>query len=172
MMKEVMRYYARCNREINANMAKIIGEKIENPMSLALKGYFFPTLGKLLEHIYIADMVWIKAFGAIESCGLDFEKELGPTPDYKDSLFSDFGAYREKRAAFDEFIARYADLIDEGFFGKKVVRVNRKGERTEKDAWKAVLHFFNHQTHHRGQVSCILDELGIENDYSNMIRIE
>ncbi len=171
-MKEVMRYYARCNREINANMAKIIGEKIESPMSLALKGYFFPTLGKLLEHIYIADMVWIKAFGSVDDCGLDFEKELGPTPDYKDVLFTDFDSYRERREAFDEFIERYAEKVGEGFFSKKVVRVNRRGERTEKDVWKAVLHCFNHQTHHRGQVSCILDELGIENDYSNMIRIE
>lgn len=171
-MKEVMGYYARCNREINTNMAKIIGEKIEKPMSLALKGYFFPTLGKLLEHIYIADMVWIKAFGSIDDCGLDFEKELGPTPDYKDVLFADFDSYRESRETFDEFIERYAEKVGEGFFLKKVVRVNRKGERTEKDVWKAVLHCFNHQTHHRGQVSCILDELGIENDYSNMIRIE
>ncbi len=31
------------------------------------------------------------------------------------------------------------------------------------------LHLFNHQTHHRGQISVLLDQLGVENDYSNLI---
>lgn len=31
------------------------------------------------------------------------------------------------------------------------------------------MHFFNHQTHHRGQIAAVLDAAGIENDYSNLI---
>ena len=34
------------------------------------------------------------------------------------------------------------------------------------------MHMFNHQTHHRGQVSLVLDQFGIENYYSNMILID
>ena len=33
----------------------------------------------------------------------------------------------------------------------------------------ALDHVFNHQTHHRGQVSQILDEMGVAHDFSNLI---
>jgi len=51
-------------------------------------------------------------------------------------------------------------------------RVNRLGEKKEHVFWKALMHMFNHQTHHRGQVSQILDQLKLENDFSNIILIE
>ncbi len=36
--------------------------------------------------------------------------------------------------------------------------------------WQCLLHMFNHQTHHRGQMAQILDEKGVENSYSNLFR--
>ena len=53
-----------------------------------------------------------------------------------------------------------------------VVKIRRNGQRVEKVFWKAIIHFFNHQTHHRGQIAEMLDILQIENDYSNMVFIE
>ena len=35
-----------------------------------------------------------------------------------------------------------------------------KGERCEHQLWWALSHFFNHQTHHRGQVTTLLFQLG------------
>jgi len=46
---------------------------------------------------------------------------------------------------------------------------NYKGENIEKELWKTLLHWFNHQTHHRGQVSVLLDLLGIDHDYSGLV---
>jgi uncharacterized damage-inducible protein DinB len=43
---------------------------------------------------------------------------------------------------------------------------NYKGEDTEKEMWKVLMQMFNHATHHRGQISGLLDMLGIDNDYS------
>ncbi|MFW6212953.1 MAG: DinB family protein [Spirochaetota bacterium] len=36
---------------------------------------------------------------------------------------------------------------------------------------KILLHLFNHQTHHRGAISQILDEHGVKNDYSNLLQL-
>jgi uncharacterized damage-inducible protein DinB len=44
-----------------------------------------------------------------------------------------------------------------------------RGKQQEKPAWRALLHFFNHQTHHRGQVSVLLDQMSVTNDFSNLI---
>jgi len=171
-MKEIAQYYARCNQKINSDMLGVIAGNVEDPLNHPLQGYFFKTLGKLLEHIYIADSVWLKAFTGVENYGIDVEKVMGATPGYNEQAFKNFEDYRSAREKLDNLIIEYMNKVENDFFAKKVVRINRRGERTEKDTWKAVLHFFNHQTHHRGQISNILDDMNIENDYSNMIRIE
>jgi uncharacterized damage-inducible protein DinB len=32
-----------------------------------------------------------------------------------------------------------------------------------------LLHLFNHQTHHRGQVAALLDQTGVANDYPGIV---
>jgi uncharacterized damage-inducible protein DinB len=171
-MREIVQYYARCNQKINSDMLGIIAGKVKDPMQQPLQGYFFKTLGQLLEHIYIADSIWLKAFTTVDSYGIDVEKEMGPTPNYGDKVFKNFEDYRTARGKLDTLIVEYMNKVEDDFFTKVVVRVNKRGEKMEKETWKAVVHFFNHQTHHRGQISNILDGMNIENDYSNMIRIE
>jgi uncharacterized damage-inducible protein DinB len=34
-----------------------------------------------------------------------------------------------------------------------------------------LLHFFNHQTHHRGMIALALDQLSVPNDYSNFSKL-
>ena len=53
---------------------------------------------------------------------------------------------------------------------KSVIRYkNFKGEDQEQALWKPLLHWFNHQTHHRGQISVLLDLVGVNNDYSSLL---
>lgn len=171
-MKEVVQYYARCNQKINHDMLEIVASNLKDPLQLPLQGYFFKTLGQLLEHIYIADRMWLQAFLSVNSYGIDIESAMGPAPKYGEKVFNNFEDYKNAREKLDAIIVEYMNALQDDFFAKKVVRVNKKGERMEKDAWKSIIHFFNHQTHHRGQISNILDNMNIENDYSNMIRID
>ena len=46
---------------------------------------------------------------------------------------------------------------------------NLKGESLEKEFWKTLLHWFNHQTHHRGQISVLLDLVGVDHDYLSLV---
>jgi uncharacterized damage-inducible protein DinB len=39
----------------------------------------------------------------------------------------------------------------------------------QKPSWLVLLHMFNHQTHNRGQIALILDQMGVDNDYSGII---
>ncbi len=63
------------------------------------------------------------------------------------------------------------EQVDDRLLTKTVSRRNGAG-LLEREAAFALVHFFNHQTHHRGQVSALLDGWKIENDYSNMIVLE
>ncbi len=70
----------------------------------------------------------------------------------------------------DEIIVELTNEIQTEDLYKTATRITRLGEKLEKIFWKLLIHMFNHQTHHRGQISQILDNLKVENDYSNMIR--
>jgi len=170
-MKELFQYYAQCNAKVNRDMLEVLEKNIQEPLTVALDGYFFLTLGQLLEHIYIADMNWMTTFLSAGRYDINLEAMVGPVPQYGHSVFSNFKDYKEARGRLDEAILRFTAELGEGDLAMNVTRINKKGEKTEKVLWKALLHFFNHQTHHRGQVSNILDGMKIENDYSNMIRI-
>ncbi len=171
-MKELFVYYARCNAEIDSRMLTLLEERVDEPMKTPLSGYFFKTLGELLEHIYVANANWMSAFVGLADHGIDLTEVIGPLPKYGERVFGSFAEYTAAQRRLDELIVRYCEALTDEDLNAVLSRKRRNGETTSKVVWKALLHFFNHQTHHRGQVSCILDELKIQNDYSNMIFIE
>ena len=76
-------------------------------------------------------------------------------------LYADFAELRAERAALDQDIEGWAQSVtDEQLKGKlRFVSIVAPGER-EYDLWVCVTHFFNHQTHHRGQVTALLSQCG------------
>jgi len=48
---------------------------------------------------------------------------------------------------------------------------NTKGVQREHPAWQALTHFFNHQTHHRGQVTTLLAQAGVDPGVTDLIAI-
>jgi uncharacterized damage-inducible protein DinB len=46
---------------------------------------------------------------------------------------------------------------------------NTKGVRREHPAWIALTHFFNHQAHHRGQVTTLLMQAGVDPGVTDLI---
>ncbi len=168
-MKEIMLYYAHCNKLVNENLARVIQENIELPYDLPLEGYYFKTLGAIFDHQYATDMLWMQAFMDIEGYGLDLEKEVGYVPEYGAKVFQSFDDYVAQRTKLDIFILRFVSCVDEKFLMQTVSRKLKDGTLLERIVYKAMVHFFNHQTHHRGQISGLLDERNIVNNYSNMI---
>ena len=46
---------------------------------------------------------------------------------------------------------------------------NTKGVQREHPAWQAMSHFFNHQTHHRGQVTTLLMQAGVDPGVTDLL---
>jgi uncharacterized damage-inducible protein DinB len=117
------------------------------------RGAFFKSVHGTLNHMLVADRIWMKRFTG-----------EGEAPNRLDSiLFEDFAELRASRATEDERIAAYIDgLSDADLAGRFRYRTITNPTNIEQPLAPALTHFFNHQTHHRGQVHCLLTGFGLD----------
>jgi uncharacterized damage-inducible protein DinB len=123
---------------------------------------FFKSIHGTLNHILLADRVWFGRF-------------IGKPVTFKSldqELYVDFAALRAERGATDQDIEGWAQgLTDEQLAGKLRFTSMLRPEPMEFDLWVLVAHFFNHQTHHRGQVTALLSQLGCDYGVTDLLRM-
>ena len=115
------------------------------------RGAFFGSLHRTLNHLLVADRIWMKRFTG-----------AGEAPTTLDAvLFEDLDALVAARRAEDERIIAWTGMLDEKTLAGDFtyVTVVQPVEITQPLS-AAVAHFFNHQTHHRGQCHMTLTALG------------
>ncbi len=114
-------------------------------------GAFFGSVFATLSHILVADRVWLNRFTG-----------EGPKPKTLDE--KPYATLPELNAARIQEDARIIDFIDsltpdqlEASFSYTPVT---SPELVSHKLWPALTHFFNHQTHHRGQIHAGLTGMG------------
>jgi uncharacterized damage-inducible protein DinB len=110
-------------------------------------GAFFGSLHGTLNHILIGDRIWTHVFTG-----------EGVKPTELDAiLYEDLAELWEARRIEDARISRYvASLTPEALAGTARYTTIRSPAEIEQHIAPLLLHFFNHQTHHRGQAHCLL----------------
>jgi uncharacterized damage-inducible protein DinB len=119
-------------------------------------GAFFKSIHGTLNHLLLADRVWLARFqGVAAPPGF-----MGPGIRTLDQeLYANFEELRRERALTDDALATWvSELSPERLAGPLVY--HRLGQRLECPLWWAVAHLFNHQTHHRGQLTTLLMQQG------------
>ncbi|HVO17462.1 MAG TPA: DinB family protein [Alphaproteobacteria bacterium] len=112
---------------------------------------FFGSIHGTLNHLLVGDRVWL---GRIERVPSGIER-------LDQILYDDFAALRDAREAEDARILALVDRLDETALAQDLNYANMAGapQRTRLD-W-VLMHFFNHQTHHRGQAHGLLSHTAV-----------
>ena len=120
----------------------------------ANRGAFFRSVHGTLNHLLLADRIWMRRFTGD-----------GEHPAHLDAiLHDDFARLRAARRAEDARISAWIDTrSDADLAGTLRYRTLSSPRDIEQPLAPALDHFFNHQTHHRGQAHCLLTGL-IGND--------
>ncbi len=114
-------------------------------------GVFFDSIHGTMDHLYVADKVWLYRFTG----------QGDPIDSIDEQLTSDFATLQEKRRQLDDRICSVIDQMQEKDFLRTIIyRTVRKPLVTQQPLGAALFHFFNHQTHHRGQVHAMLTQQG------------
>jgi uncharacterized damage-inducible protein DinB len=123
-------------------------------------GAFFKSIHGTLNHLLVADRIWMGRFTGVAFVvpGLDTE------------LYADFGELRRERARTDAAITAWATaLTDADLAGALNYTSIVNPQPRSNPLWLAVTHFFNHQTHHRGQLTTLLMQRGIDPGVTDLI---
>jgi len=125
-------------------------------------GAFFHSLHGTLNHLVLTDRAWLVRF--LSDPGL-FQSLDGTMPEFSgrldQELYADFATLRREREKTDADIVRWTQGLTAEALAAPISYYSVAYERQyEHPLWWAATHFFNHQTHHRGQVTTLLLQLG------------
>jgi len=138
------------------------------------RGAFFGSIHNTLNHVMWGDQAWLKRFAAQ---GMDFESlsdsllALPPGALHGTVLYEDWVALRAQRERLDAAIEDFAERMPEDYPLRIMRYANTRGVQREHPVWQALTHFFNHQTHHRGQVTALLMQAGVDPGTTDLIAI-
>lgn len=128
------------------------------------RGAFFGSIIGSLNHILVGDTIWLKRFAShdIEYPSLSYVRNLDSPAALDATLCSSLKVLAEERSKMDEVIILFSSELTEQAIASPLAYTNTKGQAFIKNFSSLLQHFFNHQTHHRGQVSTLLYQAGVD----------
>jgi uncharacterized damage-inducible protein DinB len=128
------------------------------------RGAFFGSVLGTLNHILVGDTIWLQRFSCHPS---DFTalKPLRSQPVPKalsQILHADVSALRDARGVMDRTIIDFVAETTETDYSQALTYADTRGNPHRKNFGQLLQHFFNHQTHHRGQVTVLLSQQGLD----------
>jgi len=127
------------------------------------RGAFFGSIMGTLNHIVAGDTIWLRRFMGHPSAFASLERMVEiPAPAGLAHRYSDeLDALLVHRVRLDAIITALAAEVSDGDLAQPLSYRNARGDQ-RKHFSSLLLHFFNHQTHHRGQASTLLSQAGVD----------
>lgn len=145
------------NQRVYAAAARLPAEAVVQD-----RGAFFGSILGTLNHLMVADRIWLRRFAEHPAHFAALEPLRGqPAPtDLRAIEHDTLPALRAAREQLDATIADWAGEVSETDLDQALTYANTKGVVSRQRFGLLLMHFFNHQTHHRGQVTTLLTQAG------------
>lgn len=149
------------NQWMNAKVYEACG-RLSAEQFAAERGAFFGSLLGTLNHLAVADTVWLRRFAAHPAgyAALDEVRGLPQPAALDQKLYTGFAELKAYREKLDRIILDWIATVREPDLDQKLEYRSMKGIAGRKRLGDVLLHFFNHQTHHRGQATTLLMQAG------------
>lgn len=158
-----VRTMAAYNSEMNRRLyepASRLGDEVRK----ADRGAFWGSIHKTLTHILWGDYAWMSRFAGWEKPG----GALKQSADW----FDDFAALKRARYAADARIEDWAAGLDQAWIDQPLAWFSGAANRdVTAPRGLLVAHFFNHQTHHRGQAHALITAAGEKTDDTDLFLV-
>jgi uncharacterized damage-inducible protein DinB len=137
------------------------------------RGAFFGSILGTLNHLVVGDVVWLKRFAAhpVNFAALEPVRSMAQPAALNQVVETDFGALRSQREVLDRAIVDWVAGLTAADLNLVLDYGNMKGVPARRQLGALLCHFFNHQTHHRGQVTTLLSQTGLDVGVTDLLNI-
>ncbi len=126
------------------------------------RGAFFGSIFGTLNHLLWGDMLWMARFDGGEAQS----PVIAQSVSYADTIQD----WAQRRVATDQRIVNWsANLTDAALAGDLSWYSGSINADVTKPKATCVTHFFNHQTHHRGQIHAMLTAAGQKPEATDLV---
>ncbi|HEX2580664.1 MAG TPA: DinB family protein [Dongiaceae bacterium] len=144
-MKTYFEIFAAYNRWANRQLYEAVA-RLDEADFAAQRAGFFPSIARTLNHLLVADRIWLSRF----------LKEPLPHRALDEVPYPGYDALRAARDHEDGRIIAYIEALEEHDLAADLVYSTMNGDLRRTRLSLCLGHFFNHQTHHRGQAHAML----------------
>ena len=149
---EYCRLLARYNRWMNERLYAAAASLPDDERKRD-RGAFFGSIHRTLAHILWGDRIWLGRFTGAAHAVAPYGADAHP----------DFAALAHEREQADRDILAWAGTLAPAWLDSTLAyRASSDGKLRRLPAWIAATHLFQHAVHHRGQVTTLLTQAGVD----------
>lgn len=149
----------RYNRWMNEKLYMVC-EGIPDTVRKQDMGAFFRSMHGTLNHLLLTDKMWLGRFKQQPFAAQSLDQEL----------YSDFNTLWQERRQTDAAIAAWLQpLTEQDLAGDLTFTSLVNPTEQVLPLWICLLHLFNHQTHHRGQLTTLLNQSGYDSGVTDLL---
>jgi uncharacterized damage-inducible protein DinB len=171
-MKEIYSLLAEYNAKANGILLGVLEKAPAGLLPREAGSYFGSILG-VLNHILRSDLGYL---ARIRASRPEFRSLAAPAAAYDPAtapkqLYDNLADLADRRRQVDEVFNLFVAELTDDALASQMRTTNPKGEAESFAIWEVLTQLFNHETHHRGQISQILDAAKIEHDFSSVTTV-
>ena len=137
------------------------------------RGAFFGSIIGTLNHIYVADIIWLRRFAQHPQ---DYQSlhqlpELSSYTKLDQTVADDLEDLDKLRQNLDQIMINWCQEIDTQHLDTNLRYFDTKGNPYNKNFGQLIYNLFNHQTHHRGQATTLITQQGLDVGVTDLLKI-
>lgn len=157
------RMLARYNLRVNSQLMQVSIALPQAQLTTDTRS-FFSNIVDYWNHLLFGDLILLRRLAA-NNLGMLSQQSFVGLPLAKspaDVYATDIHELKELRRKVDLLLLKFCDNLNDDEVENMITYTTTEGEIISKLAADIIQHLFNHQTHHRGQLTCVLSQFGVD----------
>lgn len=154
---------AKYNQRINAQLLDVCKQLNDEQLNCDT-GAFFPSVMAHWNHILFGDLIMMQRLRNSGFIVLDSQvaEQLPCAAAVDDQFVTSLTELHNLRILVDNIYIDFTESLSEQDCRRQVNYQTTEGQTMSRNLAAFCQHLFNHQTHHRGQLSCLLSQFGLD----------
>jgi uncharacterized damage-inducible protein DinB len=170
ILRKSFQHRAGYNKRVNSSIMEMLNEFPVDELHQE-RGSYYRSIAGIFYHILISDINLMRRFRLFDNSSAilnepRFQPEGSRWVNYE---IKDWDAWIVERTHLDDLIIKWIDSLDSELYSKECEFFDSRNAARKNELWILIDHMFNHQTHHRGQFSQIMDTLDVDHDFSGLL---